>query len=61
MAEWRQVKADFGCLIAPKGLKNLAQGFNPGYHQARRFALKGREIAWAKPTLIAPQKGRDKP
>jgi hypothetical protein len=38
------VKAILGCFIAPKGLKNLAQGFNPGNHQAKRFALKGREI-----------------
>jgi hypothetical protein len=28
--------------VAPKkGLKNLAQCFNPGNHQVRRFALKG--------------------
>jgi hypothetical protein len=28
--EWRYVKASLGCFIAAKGLKNLAQGFNPG-------------------------------
>ena len=28
----------------PEGHENLAQGFNPGNHQVRRFALKGREI-----------------
>ena len=42
--EWREVEADLGCFVAPKGLKNLAQGFNPGNYQVRRFALKGREI-----------------
>jgi hypothetical protein len=47
---------DFGCFIAPKGLKNLAQGFNPGNHEVRRLALKGREIAWAKPTLMLHRK-----
>jgi hypothetical protein len=38
-------------------------GFNPGNHQVKRFALKlkGREIVWANPTLIAPQKDSDKP
>jgi hypothetical protein len=29
---------------APKGLKNSAQGFNPGKPQNKRFALKGREM-----------------
>ena len=37
-----------GCLIAPEGPKNLAQGFNPGKHPIKRFALKGREMARAK-------------
>ena len=36
------------CFIAPEGLKNLAQGFNPGKHPIKRFALKGQEMAWAK-------------
>jgi hypothetical protein len=27
--EWREVKADLGCFITPKGLKNLTQGFKP--------------------------------
>ena len=27
------------CLIAPEGLKNLAQGFNPEKHPIKRFAL----------------------
>jgi hypothetical protein len=29
---------------APKGLYDSAQGFNPGNHRVRGFALKGREI-----------------
>ena len=33
---------------APEGLENLAQGFNPGKHPIKRFALKGREMAWTK-------------
>jgi hypothetical protein len=32
--------------IAPKGLKNLAQGFNPGNHQTRRFAERARDHYW---------------
>jgi len=44
-AEWHEVKASLGCFIAPDGLKNLAQGFNPGKHSIKRFALKGREMA----------------
>jgi hypothetical protein len=28
----------------PEGAEELAQGFNPGNHPVRRFALKGREI-----------------
>jgi hypothetical protein len=31
----------------PKGLYDSAQGFNPGNHPLKRFALKGREmITW---------------
>jgi hypothetical protein len=49
----------------PEGAEEFSPGFqpgfNPGNHQVRRFALKGREIASANPTLIAPQKGSDKP
>jgi hypothetical protein len=30
--ERREVKASFGCFIAPKGLANLAQGFNPDHY-----------------------------
>ena len=43
-------------LIAPEGLKNLAQGFNPGKHPRKRFALKGREMAWAKCPSNATEK-----
>jgi hypothetical protein len=41
-------------ICAPKGLKNLAQGFNPGNHQASRFALKGREIDSRLILLLTP-------
>jgi hypothetical protein len=41
---------------APEGLKNLAQGFNPGKHPIKRFALKGREMAWAKCPSNATEK-----
>jgi hypothetical protein len=34
----------FGTIIAPKGLYDSAQGFNPGNHRVRGFALKGQEI-----------------
>jgi hypothetical protein len=40
----RKVKEDSRCFAAPKGLKNLAQGFNPGNHPVAGFALKGRKI-----------------
>jgi hypothetical protein len=40
----RKVEEDLRCFAAPKGLKNLAQGFNLGNHPVIRFALKGREI-----------------
>jgi hypothetical protein len=43
--------------FAPEGLKNLAQGFNPGKHPIKRFALKGREMAWAKGPSNATEKG----
>jgi hypothetical protein len=39
--EWRdEVKVSLGCLTAPKALKNIAKGSNPGNRQVRRFALK---------------------
>jgi hypothetical protein len=38
------VKAGLGCLIAPKGPKDSARGFNPGDPGPRRRALKGRQI-----------------
>jgi hypothetical protein len=30
--------------LAPKGLQDSAQGFNPGKSQNKWFALKGREV-----------------
>ena len=30
--------------LAPQGLQNSAQGFNPGNPHKKRFALKGREM-----------------
>ena len=45
------------CFIAPGGLKNLVQDFNPGKHPIKRFALKGREMAWAKYPSNATEKG----
>ena len=33
-----------------------AQGFNPGKHPIKRFALKGREIAWSKCAPNATEK-----
>jgi hypothetical protein len=30
--------------LAPKGLQDSTQGFNPGNHQNKWFALKGREM-----------------
>ena len=43
--------------FVPEGLKNLAQGFNPGKHPIKRFALKGREMAWAKCPFECYRKG----
>ena len=61
--EWDEDKASLGGLLfycpggaAPEGLKNLAQGFNPGKHPIKRFALKGREMAWAKCPSNATEK-----
>jgi hypothetical protein len=42
--EWREAKQNFGRSIAPEGLQDSAQGFNPGNHPIKRFALKGREM-----------------
>jgi hypothetical protein len=28
--EWREVKEDLGRFVAPEGLEDSAQGFNPG-------------------------------
>src|SRR5580704_9806924 len=39
-----------GCRIQP--------GFNPGKHPKKRFALKGREITWAKCVRLLPKRKR---
>jgi hypothetical protein len=44
MGEWREDKQDLGWFIAPEGLQDLAQGFNPGNRPTRRRALKGRQV-----------------
>ena len=45
---WRGARIQRGLLRpggpAPKGLKDSAQGFNPGNPRNKRFALKGREM-----------------
>jgi hypothetical protein len=43
MPEWHEVKTVFGMSFASKRLHDLAQGFNPGNHSKKQFALKGRE------------------
>jgi hypothetical protein len=35
-------------VFVPKGLQDLAQGFNPGKQPPKRCALKGRQIERAK-------------
>jgi hypothetical protein len=41
------IKQNFERSLAPDGLQDSAQGFNPGDPSLKRFALKGREmIAW---------------
>jgi hypothetical protein len=35
-------------VFVPKGLQDLAQGFNPGNQPPKRCALKGRQIERAK-------------
>ena len=48
-----------GARPAPQGLRNSAQGFNPGKPQNKRFALKGREMRYQmKLAPIAAQKVR---
>ena len=39
MEEWAKIRLFYAvyCFIAPQGLKNLAQGFNPGKHPIERF------------------------
>jgi hypothetical protein len=42
--KWREDKQNLGRPIAPEGLQDSAQGFNPGKHSIERYALKGRKI-----------------
>ena len=44
--EWREDKQNLERSIAPEleGLQDSAQGFNPGKHSIKRFALEGRKI-----------------
>jgi hypothetical protein len=53
--EWREDKVCLRC-FAPEGLQDSAQGFNPGKRPVKRFALKGREIAWSKCAPNATEK-----
>jgi hypothetical protein len=40
-------------IIAPKGLQDSAQGFNPGNPDNKWFALKGREVSrWISHLLL---------
>ena len=39
-----KIRAGLGRFIAPEGLQDSAQGFNPGNHPPGRRALKGRQI-----------------
>ena len=40
-------------VFAPKGLKDSAQGFNPGNHPNKWFALKGREMRTRLSCVVA--------
>jgi len=44
-------------VFAPKGLKDSAQGFNPGNHPNKWFALKGREMRTRLTCVVAPLQG----
>ena len=39
---------DLALFLGVSGRVGGSQGFNPGKHPIKRFALKGREMAWAK-------------
>src|ERR1700720_1131011 len=39
-----KIRSTLGRFIAPEGLEDSAQGFNPGNRPAGRRALKGRQI-----------------
>jgi hypothetical protein len=40
-------------IFAPKGPKDSAQGFNPGNHPNKWFALKGREMRTRLTCVVA--------
>jgi hypothetical protein len=40
--------------LAPKGLEDSAQGFNPGNHRPERFALKGRQTERTNNAKVGP-------
>jgi hypothetical protein len=42
--------------IAPEGLEDSAQGFNPGNRPPGRRAPKGRQITWAKSVRLLPKR-----
>ena len=42
--EWHKDKEHLGRFIAPEGLEDSAQGFNPGNRPPGRRALKGRQM-----------------
>jgi hypothetical protein len=46
-------KDGLGRFIAPEGLQDSAQGFNPGNLKINEFALKGREADKINLALIA--------
>ena len=58
--EWHEDKEHLGRFIAPEGLEDSAQGFNPGNRPPGRRALKGRQIRRRRngreaPIYLGPQ------
>jgi hypothetical protein len=49
-----RVKLSINTFSAPKGRRNLAQGFNPGFDGFKRRALKGHQI-WYEAWISKPQ------
>ena len=52
--EWHEDKEHLGRFIAPEGLEDSAQGFNPGNRPPGRRALKGRQIRRIRNRREAP-------